>query len=85
MNVDALAISPEGKALAKALQNYGAYVVDRAGTGALYCELACDATATARMNADWKVLFKQMRAVTNSAEATIGGGGTPRVPAPAGF
>ena len=85
VNVDALAVSPEGKALARALQNYGAYVVDRAGTAALYCELACDATATARANADWKVLFGHVRAVTNSAELTVGGGGTPRVPAPGGF
>jgi hypothetical protein len=83
VDVDALPISPDGRALARALQDYGAYVVDRAGTAALYCELACDPTATARMNADWKVLFGHLRALTNSTQATVGGGGAPRVAAPA--
>jgi hypothetical protein len=79
VNIDGLRLSAEGKALARALQNYGAYVVDRAGSAALYCELACDPAATDRMNYDWKVLYREMRAVTNSSPTTVGGGGTPRV------
>ena len=83
VNVSALGLSPEGLALGKALQNYGAYVVDRAGMDALYCETSCDPTATARMATDWKVLQGHMRAVTNGTATTVAGGGTPRLPAAA--
>ena len=84
VNLSTLTLSPEGLALAKALQNYGAYVVDRGGMDALYCEVDCDATATARMATDWKVLQGHLRVVTNSTATTVGGGGTPRVaPLPA--
>jgi hypothetical protein len=79
VDISKLPLSPEGQALARALQNYGGYVVDRAGTAALYCEVACDGTATTRMATDWKILFKEMRVVTNSSAASIGGGGTPFV------
>lgn len=82
VDIDALPLSAEGRALAYTLQNYGAYVVDRAGTAALYCELACNAAQTARMTADWKILHAQMRMVTNSSATSVGGGGTPRVAAP---
>lgn len=82
VDIDALPLSAEGRALAHALQNYGAYVVDRAGTAALYCELACDAAQTARMTADWKILHSEMRMVTNSSATSVGGGGTPRIAAP---
>jgi PKD repeat protein len=82
VNVETMALSPEGKALARALQNYGAYVVDRSGMASLYCELSCDSAGTERMKTDFKVLFPQMRAVTNNTAATVGGGGTPRVAAP---
>jgi hypothetical protein len=85
VDVGAMPLSPEGKALARALQDYGAYVVDRAGTAALYCELDCDAAATTRMNAAWKTLYPHLRAVTNSSATTVGGGGPPRVAAAASF
>jgi hypothetical protein len=70
----------QGLALAQALQNYGAYVVDRAGSNVLYCELSCDATAYEALRVAWRTLMPQVRAVTNNTEATPGGGGTPRVP-----
>ena len=65
-DIASLPLSPEGLALAKALKNYGAYVVDRSGTASLYCEVDCDATATGRMTTDWKLLFPSMRVVANS-------------------
>jgi hypothetical protein len=83
VNLSTMGLSPEGLALGKALQNYGAYVVDRSGMDSLYCEVACDATAVARMATDWKKLQLQMRAVTNNTSSTVGGGGTPRVAAAA--
>ncbi len=81
VDVTTLGLSPEGLALAKALQRYGAYVVDRGGMGALYCESACDPTATSRAAAAWKILHGQMRVVTNSTATTVGGGGAPIAPA----
>ena len=83
VDLDSLGLSPEGMALGKALQNYGGYVVDRSGMVSLYCEQACNETQTHTMAAAWKQLYPLMRAVTNSAPDSIGGGGTPRVADPA--
>ncbi len=80
VDVNALGLSPEGTALARALQDYGAYVVDRAGTVALYCELACDDDGYEKLREAWRVLHPQVRAVTNSSATSVGGGGAPRVP-----
>lgn len=80
VDVSKLGLSPEGTALARALQDYGAYVVDRAGTVALYCELACDDEGYERLREAWRVLHPQVRAVTNSTATSVGGGGSPRVP-----
>ena len=79
VDVTKLGLSPEGTALARALQDYGAYVVDRAGTVALYCELACDDEGYERLREAWRVLHPQVRAVTNNSSSSVGGGGTPRV------
>lgn len=83
VDVEAMRLSPEGRALARALQRYGAYVVDRSDMASLYCELSCDGAATERMKADFRALFGQLRAVTNNGARSVGGGGTPRVAAPA--
>jgi hypothetical protein len=45
IDVDALALSASGKIIAKALQEYGAYVGDYAGAIALYAEASPDALA----------------------------------------
>jgi hypothetical protein len=83
VNIDSLGLGREGKALAKALQNYGAYVVDRSGMVSLYCELDCNGQKTKAMSTDWKKLYPLMRAVTNNSPSSVGGGGTPRVGDPA--
>lgn len=80
-----LGLGREGMALAKALQNYGAYVVDRSGMVSLYCELDCDGAKTKSMSTDWKKLYPLMRAVTNNGPGSVGGGGAPRVADPAGL
>jgi hypothetical protein len=46
LNIDALGLSPGSEAVARALQDYGAYAVDRGGaTMALYFQVAPDATS----------------------------------------
>lgn len=80
VDVTKLGLSPEGLALARALQNYGTYLVDQAGTNALYCELSCNTTQYDALRVAWRTLQPHVRAVTNNTATTVGGGGTPRVP-----
>lgn len=79
VKIDSLGLSPEGKALARALQNYGAHVLDRSGGVAIYAEPKSNATAVARMKADWGKLKNMLRVVTNNTETNVAGGGTRRV------
>ena len=83
VDVDSLGLSGGALALAHALQDYGAYVVDRAGTNAIYCELSCGDTGYQELRSGWKQLEPLLRAVTNNGPSSVGGGGTPRVPAAA--
>jgi len=83
VDLDTLGLSAEGLALGRALQDYGAYVLVRASTAALFAEPSADGTATDRMKSDYqKKLYELLRPVTNNSESTPGGGGTPRRPAP---
>jgi len=81
VNIDAMKLTPEGKALGHALQDYGALVLVRSGTASLFCELSCDPTQASAANAAFDQLYPLMRVVTNNTAATPGGGGTPRQPA----
>ncbi|QTE27881.1 hypothetical protein [Pengzhenrongella sicca] len=81
VNVSSLGLSAEGLALARALQDYGGHIVERAGMVALYAEPSADAAAIARMKVDWRKLYPLMRVVTNNTSTNIGGGGTRRQPA----
>ncbi|QTE27880.1 S-layer homology domain-containing protein [Pengzhenrongella sicca] len=86
VNLATLGLSAEGLALAKAFQDYGAYVVDRSETIALYTDPKSNATAVARMKSDYqKKLFPLLRIITNSTATNIAGGGTRRQPAAAEF
>lgn len=80
VDLNALGLSRDGLVLGEALQNYGAYLVDRAGTAALYCELACEKTRVDALQIAWKQLRDHLRAVTNNSSTNVGGGGTPGVP-----
>ncbi|WP_456843967.1 hypothetical protein [Cellulomonas sp. P5_C6] len=81
VNIDAMKLSPEGKALGHALQDYGALVLVRSGTASLFCEQSCDPAQATAANNDFRQLYPLMRVVTNNTAATPGGGGTPRQPA----
>ncbi|MCU1517295.1 MAG: hypothetical protein JWQ75_2016 [Pseudarthrobacter sp.] len=80
VNVASLGLTPEGLALARALQDYGAYVVDAAGGNVLYAEPAAAGPAFERLRNDFTKVRKQMRIVTNSTSSTVAGGGTRRRP-----
>ncbi|MDQ2623812.1 MAG: hypothetical protein M3Y20_01495, partial [Actinomycetota bacterium] len=83
VDLDELGLTAEGLALGRALQDYGAYVLVRASTAALFAEPDADATATNRMKSDYqKKLYALLRPVTNNSATNPGGGGTPRRPAP---
>ncbi|GIG28918.1 hypothetical protein Cma02nite_15180 [Cellulomonas marina] len=79
VDVTKLGLTADGLALAKALQNYGAHVLIRSSTVALYCEAACDPTQASNIHNDFKKIIKQVRVVTNNTPTTVSGGGTRRV------
>ena len=85
VNVSALGLSREGLILAKALQNYGTYVVDRAGSFTVYTDPVMDGTAAlSNPRADMNKVRAQLRIVTNNSPTTVNGGGLRWVvPAPA--
>jgi hypothetical protein len=81
VDVDDLDLTPSGRVLARALQDYGAYLVDSGGNFSLYAEPdAEELPQLADMRTDWESLVAQLRPVTNNTATTPGGGGTPRVP-----
>lgn len=83
VDVASLPLSPEGHALAKALQDFGAYVVDAAGGTVLYAEPAAAGAAFNRMRNDFAAVRNYMRVLSNNSATNVGGGGTPRRPAAA--
>jgi len=78
VNVAALGLSAEGLAVARALQNYGAYVVNTAGQTSLIAEPSAEGIVRAA-RADMGAIQAQLRVVTNNGPVSVGGGGAPRV------
>lgn len=65
--------------LAKALQDYGGYVVDTGG--AMYAEQSAEGNARlAEMRDDLGRIMAQVQVVTNNSSSNPGGGGSPRAP-----
>ncbi len=81
VNLANLGLSREGLVLARALRDYGAYVVDRAGAFTFYADPSLEGTAgLARLRTDVGKLRAQLRVVVNNGPASVNGGGTRRVP-----
>ncbi len=83
VNIDALGLSPPIKTIARALQDYGAYVVDMADTFCFYVEPAASGEASQiNQNAGQLNTLRQLLTVVanNGHGAAMGGGGTPLVP-----
>lgn len=82
-DIEASTLTPEGKALAYALRDYGAYIVDRSSYVSLYAEQQINSGAADRLKKDWQnLLLKAMVPVLNNSASAVGGPG-PRVRPPA--
>jgi hypothetical protein len=79
VDLTALDLSDDGLVLAKALQDYGAYVVDRSGGFTFYAEPGAE-SRLGSMRRDVNKIREQLRLVTNNGPSSVGGGGTPRAP-----
>ena len=82
-----LSLTSAGLVVARALQDYGAYLVDSSGGLALYAEPRVEDDATVGeatlLNAargDLMKIVAQLRCVTNSDAGHVGGGGSRRAP-----
>jgi hypothetical protein len=91
VNLDALGLSPQTRAIAQALKDYGGYITDRTGgsTFSFYAEPTVPAGwVSAVTGPSWSAkeldaVRQQLRVVTNNGPTSVGGGGTPVVaPAP---
>ena len=86
VDLSSLGLTPEGVALGRALQDYGAHILVRASTVALFAEPLSDPAAVRRMRTDFQQrLFPLLRAVTNNTADNVAGGGARRQPAAASF
>ncbi len=83
VDITKLGLTASGLALARALQDYGAYCDDSAGSSGIVisAEGAAEGMGELQdMRADFPKIHPYLRLVTNNAAATPGGGGTPRRP-----
>jgi hypothetical protein len=76
VDVRSLGLSPQGTAIAYALQRYGAYVTDAGGTMALYAEPSAELWVRSA-RADMRRIQAQLRVVNNNGPGSVGGGGSP--------
>lgn len=78
--VDAMVLSEPGRIVAKALQDYGGYVVDQARSMTLYAELGVPPEVLTAIREDLPRIRRELRVVTNNGPNTVGGGGEPLLP-----
>jgi hypothetical protein len=84
VNVGALGLSPSARAIAKAIQDYGAYVTDRVGDGTVsfYAEPSVpsgwlsDVAGPNWSGSQLATIRTNLTAVTNNGPGSVGGGGT---------
>jgi hypothetical protein len=76
VNIGALGLSPQALAVARALQDYGAYITETGGGNVIYyAEANSHTTMTA---AELGSLTPYLRVVPNNSSNNVGGGGVPR-------
>lgn len=79
VNINSLGLSVGGLAVARALQNYGAYDVDSSSDFTLYAEPSAESLLD-DVRTDLPRIRAQLRCITNNSPTNVGGGGTPRAP-----
>ena len=81
VDVTRLGLSATGVVVARALQDYGAYVVDRSSAFTFFAEPSAEGTAAlTELRRDIGRIRAELRVVTNNSALTPGGGGVPRAP-----
>jgi hypothetical protein len=83
VDVGALGLTPSGVAVAHALQDYGAYIVDRSVGLTFDVEPAAEMSQVDDLQTDAPTLEGQMVLITNNTSSSIGGGGDTRRAPPA--
>ncbi|HZH13244.1 MAG TPA: hypothetical protein VE057_02670 [Archangium sp.] len=81
VDINALGLSPEGKMVAQALQDYGAYVTDATSNAVVfYVEPTAPSAFVTALRNDLPLIRSKMRRVTNNSATTPNGPGPRRVP-----
>jgi hypothetical protein len=80
VDVESLGLNREALAVARALQDYGAYVVDQGAPFVVYVEQGADPAHVANVAKQLRGIKDLLQVVTNNGPSSVGGGGTPRVP-----
>lgn len=81
VNVDSLGLSEPGKRLAKALQDYGVYVVDNSQCPTMRGDQFISASVKQALTNDMRKVYPRLRMVmNNSSSQSVAGGGTARAP-----
>jgi hypothetical protein len=81
VDLHGLRLSPRALVIARALQDYGAYLVDASENFTLFAEPTAE-PLLAKARSDLDAIRSALRIVTNSSEQNVGGGGS-RVAEPA--
>lgn len=73
-------LTDDGRALAYALRNYGAWVGDASGNASIYAEMNSPSAKGVAYTAAWQALIPHLVAVDGRTASAPGGPGAPRVP-----
>jgi len=82
VSIASLGLTATGKVVAKTLQSYGAYIVDRTAPGGLnfQAELGDPEIRWNGWQNDLTIIGHHLKWVTNNSSTNLGGGGTPLAP-----
>ena len=80
INVENLGLNREALMIARAMQNYGAYVVDQGAPFVVYVEQGASQSHVTNIDNQLETIKNLLQVVTNNGPNSVGGGGTPRVP-----
>ncbi|MEZ4502013.1 MAG: hypothetical protein R3C39_05275 [Dehalococcoidia bacterium] len=80
VDLNSLGLSSGGMVLARALQDYGAYVTDAAQGGVKFYAEPSASSLLGGMRGDLSKIGPLLQPVLNNSASNVGGGGTPRAP-----